>query len=89
MDVFLHNQRLKSQLGSIHLCVCVFFFYQQLPFDHKGSRLLLWTDAFQSFWMALHYRAVIDRKQCSAVKEQGALGLITAIILLSKLQKHL
>lgn len=82
MDVFLHNQRLKSQLGSIHFFfVCVF--YQQLPFDHKGSKLLLWTDAFQSFWMALHYRAVIDGKQCSAVKERGALDLITPIILSS------
>lgn len=83
MDVFLHNQRLKSQLGSIHFFLCVCVFYQQLPFDHKGSRLLLWTDAFQSFWMALHYRAVIDGKQCSAVKERGALGLITPIILSS------
>lgn len=83
MDVFLHNQRLKSQLGSIHFFVCVFFI-NSCPLIIKAADCcsgLDWTA--QSFWMALHYRAVIDGKQCSAVKERGALDLITPIILSS------
>lgn len=80
--MFSTQSEAKISTG-VHTFLCVCVFYQQLPFDHKGSRLLLWTDAFQSFWMALHYRAVIDGKQCSAVKERGALDLITPIILSS------